>query len=575
LAANPFWPTGLQKKRLRLRTLVMTTTPRMQSQCETACEQMSLAILCVAETVAFCSINKCEDSVARLHNCAIAAGFPNLLALLESFQRAQTELRYLTNSVKSSRWSKAAPFILPSVHSYMCEDCEDKISVRQGELHCGLCRSREHACNLGVHLFTVPSTRAHRTGFDAALWTLTMRDLSTRDPKDLLRHLTEQWLPLRAVVFPGVDEQVEKSRGGCADYIGFLLPGVQCLRLVTTTINAQTVLSDAVMDTHARCVKLFKDLPEARDGSAELHQLEIDPLETIDIELVKDLAKRIDNLKTSAVFNGVPPPTDSEAKLKYTDACIRLFAEEHVEDLNAPGSLEEALMAAFKRLYNRLPPVDSHIAPEPSFDTNSVGGKEDEAVDEEDEEDQEDEEESALRRPKRLKRASRAFVVLTDDEVGNDDDNDDDRDDTSPRQTHAPTTLLEVIRSQRATSLGEIQALRCPCAEVVLGSRRTVLRSSSSAVQLVMQNLSPNKIAAVGWAVAAISSWVHFSDMKQMIPASLDQRLNTRQLQNSVEACCNAAYDLFDDGFGEESEQLAALALTLHELSLTIEHCGG
>jgi hypothetical protein len=339
------------------------------------------------------------------------------------------------------------------------------------------------------------------------------------------------------------------------NYLGFLLPGEQCLKLTSMAIDSQTMISDMVYEAHIKCIDLFEKITD-KTPDQTLHDLEIDTLETINRQDVERLARRIGAIKDGLLRSGAPPQTTD--KSVYTDYILNRFASA------IDSSIDEfdTLIAGYNMLNAKR---------------NECGfrGRECERERESSScEECSEEEEYA-----HSKRRKRACVVLDSDvesnhpeafETPNEAQDASSAPSTSTAST-APTSLVQALEDRTIHTLEDVRVLRSPTRGKLLGSRRAVLRSSASAVEEVVKNYPPKTVTNVCWAVSVLSTWVDCLDRGQLVRPTLEANVRLEELDKIVESCAQTSLDLKRDLHLEHAESMAALSITLFELLCTEE----
>ena len=265
-------------------------------KCETNRELSALALLCVAEAVVYTSLDKyeCEDAedtvrVSWLEECSKHAGFTNLHQLMEYFNIMRGNLRFYTPGSSSSKWSQNVMNLLGSVHSVKAERIDESTKASVRGLTCQVCGQYEHCCENVVHLIGGKQEANH---FLSEEWFV-----DSRNPRDLLSALATSWefLDCRRTQLKEADADDLESA-----YAGNILPGTTCYKRLIMMLNAQNFVVDAFIDTHQVCKRLLNALSiHSKHKPYELHELEIDTLETVTWERVTALASRLDAIHTS------------------------------------------------------------------------------------------------------------------------------------------------------------------------------------------------------------------------------------------------------------------------------------
>lgn len=266
------------------------------SKCETNRELSALALLCVAEAVVYTSLDEyeCKDAedavkVSWLKECSARSGFANVYQLMEHFNNLRGDLRVYTPGSSSSKWSQNVMNLLSSVHSVKVERIDESTKASIRGLKCQVCGQYEHFCENVVHLIGGKEEAKH---FLSDEWLV-----DRRDPRELLSALATSWeyLDFRRTQLKEADADDLESA-----YAGSILPGTTCYKRLIMTLNAQNFVVDAFIDTHRVCEGLLKALPiPSKRMPYGLHELEIDPLETVSWERVTTLASKLEAIHNS------------------------------------------------------------------------------------------------------------------------------------------------------------------------------------------------------------------------------------------------------------------------------------
>ena len=265
-------------------------------KCETNRELSALALMCVAEAVVYTSLDEyeCEDAedavrVSWLEECSKHSGFRNLHELMEYFNNLRGDLRVYAPGSSSSKWSQNVMNLLGSVHCVKVDRIDESTKASIRGLKCQLCGQYEHCCENVVHFIGGKGEASH---FLSEEWFV-----DRRDPCELLSALATSWefLDSRRTQLKEADADDLESA-----YAGNILPGITCYKRLIMMLNAQNFVADAFIDTHRVCEGLLKALPiHSKRRPYGLHELEIDPLETVTWERVTALASKLEAIHNS------------------------------------------------------------------------------------------------------------------------------------------------------------------------------------------------------------------------------------------------------------------------------------